>query len=304
VPVGSREPLCDTERPIALAVGGGGARGIAHIGVFKVLLEERVPIDMMVGTSVGAFAVALFGLDPDWRKWRDVAFDYLARRGFAKMGKNLVNPRAEKKPGLLSQAGLYLAKSLALQFLAATNRGLFSSERMRQIVDGICPDLTFEDARIPTAIVAFDIVRGEEVVFRTGRLRPAIRASANLIGFFRPMRSGGMLLVDPSPVSSVPVDISRELGAAAVIGVDIRSRVTPQADIPSTADAILRLAAMACERANDEQIARADIVIAPGVGETYWSDFRDLGAHVAEGERAARAALPGIRGMLERLGRT
>ncbi len=297
-------PLSTAAVPVALALGGGGARGIAHIGIFKVLQEERVPFDMIVGTSIGAVGAALWGLDPDWERLRDTIFASLRRKAFAKYGKGLTDSATGgSRPGLFRRAKLFLMKSAALQILLA-RRSLVSRRRLAEAVGDLVPDKTFADLKIPAAVVALDLGTGEEGISREGWRREAGVASAARAGCFPPGARGGRRLGDPSPVSSGPVDAARRLGAAGVIAFDIRSRVMPAERIASGVDAVFRIAAIASERANDVQASRADVVISPGVGDTYWSDFRDLDAHVAAGERAARAKLTEIRAMLDKLGRT
>jgi NTE family protein len=297
------EPLSKAEHPVALALGGGGARGIAHIGVFKVLEEARVPVDMVVGTSIGALGAALYGLRPDWTFVRDRVFTYLRSRGFGKYGKGLTDSAAgRRRPGAWTRAKLFLNKWIALQLLLM-RRSMVSQRRLREAIEGICPEGTFADTRLPAATVALDVLTGEEVVIREGSLREAVIASANLAGFFPPYEREGRLLVDGSPVSSVPVDACRGLGAEAVIAVDIRSRVLDSDEVRSGADAVFRVAAIASELANDIQVARADVVVSPPVEDTYWSDFHDLDRHVEAGERAARERLGEIEDLLSRLGR-
>ena len=293
-------PLCDHEAPIALALGGGGARGMALIGVFKVLQEEKVPFDMMVGTSVGALGMAMFGMERDWKVLYDRTLGFLREKGFAKYGKGLTDDVSGRRRR--TSLKITLAKALAVTVLAF-RKGLFSPRRLREAVDAVVPDAEFADLEIPGAVTILDIARCEEVIVREGSLREACAMSANLAGFFPPYLQGGRILVDASPVSSVPVDAARRLGAAAVIAVDLRSHLEPTDRVPTGLDAAFRVAAIASDRANAAQVERADVVISPPVGETYWSDFADLDAHVAAGEQAARAALPAIRRLLERMGR-
>lgn len=305
-------PLSNAENPVALVLGGGGARGMAQIGVFKVLQEEDVPIDMMVGTSVGALGVSLFGLYRDWTKLRAVTLEFLNSKGFAKYGKGLTDDvagrpaaspgRSSRKKRPPNRLKTTLMKGAALLVLLL-RKGLVSQKRMREAVDAVLPDKTFADLDIPGAVVLLDLVTCEEVILREGSLRKACAMSANLAGFFPPYRVGDRLFVDPSPVSSVPVDAARRLGASAVIAVDLRSRLKPTQYVPTGADAAFRVMAIASDRANVAQVERADVVIAPGVGDTYWSDFHSLEAHIAAGEKAAREAMPGIREMLGELGR-
>jgi len=300
-----REPLTDRKDPIALVLGGGGARGVAHIGVFKALQENGIPVDMMVGTSVGAFAASMWAVNQDWKQIRDVAFEFLAKYGFKSVGKGITadaTGRKKKGPGLIKRFFLYFGKLFAVCWLV-TFKSLISRRRLARGAYGVIPDKTFADADIPLAIVAADLRTGKEVVIREGSLRDASVASANLAGFFPPMDWGEYQLVDPSPVCSVPVAIARELGAARVIAIDIRSRVMPSERVKSGAEAIFRVAAMASERANDILVDSADVVIRPGVSETYWSDFHNLQDHVDEGERAALEVMPEIKKMVEELGR-
>jgi NTE family protein len=297
-----RPRLVDSPNPIALVLGGGGARGLAHIGVLKAIEERRVPVDFIVGTSVGACS-AVYALRPDWRYVRDLAFDVLKTKGLAKLGKGLTDSATGRKRRAPNRVKMFVLKWLALTVLLA-RRGLASRKRLAGLVDGIIPDATFAQTKIPLAIVALDLNSGKEVVITEGSLRKAALASANLAGFFPPMDWGEHRLVDPSPVSSVPVDIARELGAAGVIAVDIRSRVMPSTDAGSGADTVFRIAAMASERSNDAQVAHADVVVAPDVGSTYWSDFSNLQAHVDEGERAALRVMGEIDALMLKLGRT
>ncbi|MHC5055268.1 MAG: patatin-like phospholipase family protein [Planctomycetota bacterium] len=295
------EPLTTVEKPVALVLGGGGARGVAHIGVFKALEEEQVPIDMIVGASIGAFGAALYGLKQDWTYLRGKTVEFLNSKGFKKYGKGLTEDVSGRKRRA-NPIKSFLMKGGALVLLAA-KKSLVSHKKLRDAVDGLIPDKRFADSQVPLAIVALDLKSCEEVVIRHGPLREACALSANLAGFFPPQPHDGKLIVDPSPVSSVPVDAARSLGAAAVIAVDIRSKLEPVDGMASGVDAVFRVAAMASDRANETQIARADAVITPGVAGTYWSDFKDVDAHVEEGERAAREAMPEIRRVLAELGR-
>jgi NTE family protein len=295
------EPLTNVEKPIALVLGGGGARGMAHIGVFKALEEEGVPIDMIVGASIGAFAASLYGLTRDWRYLKERTVEFLNSKGFKKYGKGLTDDISGRKRQAYRFMP-FIQKAGALVILAA-RKSLVSHKRMREAVDGLIPDKLFADSQIPLAVVALDLKACEEVVIRQGSLRDACALSANLAGFFPPQVYNDKLVVDPSPISSVPIDAAHSLGAAAVIAVDIRSKLEPIDKIASGVDAVFRVAAMACDRANETQIARADVVITPGVSGTYWSDFRDVDAHIAEGERAARDVMPQIKSVLKKLGR-
>ena len=279
---------------VALVLGGGGARGIAHIGVWKGLQEAGVKPDLLVGCSIGALAAAEFGLEGDWRVVADRVLPYLRAKGFGKYGIKLTRTSAQERRSSWARAKNAAIKIAAVPLLVL-RRSMVRRRRLMEVIEGCLPDKTFSDCRIPAAAVAIDILSAEEVIMTEGSLRKAVCASASLVGFFPPYEWGERLLVDASPVAAVPVDAARKLGAEKVIAVDLRSPLPPVERKMSAADAIMRMATLATDRATGEQIERADVVIRPEVGGTYWSDVSGLDALVEAGERAARARVADIR---------
>ena len=282
---------------VALVLGGGGARGIAHIGVWKALQEAGVKPDLLVGCSIGALAAAEFGLEGDWRVVADRVLPYLRAKGFGKYGIKLTRTSAQERRGAWARAKNAAIKIAAVPLLVL-RRSMVRRRRLMEVIEGCLPDKTFSDCRIPAAAVAIDILSAEEVIMTEGSLRKAVCASASLVGFFPPYEWGERLLVDASPVAAVPVDAARNLGAEKVIAVDLRSPLPPVERKMSAADAIMRMATLATDRATGEQIERADVVIRPEVGGTYWSDVSGLDALVEAGERAACARLDDIKKLL------
>ncbi len=173
---------------IGLALAGGVAKGLAHIGVIRALLEIGIPIDCVAGTSSGSVVGALIAAA--------MAPDRIEALAKATRWRDLVKPVIRRL-------------------------GLLDGGRLEQLLVKVLGDRRIEDLALPFACVATDIVTGEEVVLRTGPLAPAVRASCSMPGFFTPVEIDGRLLVDGGVVDNVPVGVARSLGADFVIAVDL-----------------------------------------------------------------------------------
>lgn len=178
---------------IGLVLGGGGARGLAHIGVLKVFEREGIAIDVLAGTSMGGLIGALYaaGMPP-----QEIEAEAL-RRGTAK-------------------------EIIRLLDLNISLRGLLKGTRiLNQLADTLGPDLTFQDLKIPLAVMAVDLRTGREVMLAEGKVVDAIRATISVPGIFQPVELEPYLLVDGGTLDNVPVEAARKLGAEKVIAVDV-----------------------------------------------------------------------------------
>jgi NTE family protein len=255
-----------TPRPrVALAFGGGFARGLAHLGVLKILVENRIPIDALSGVSVGAVVAAAYAsgmtLERMIREAREVRWRDIGRWTLNK-------------------------------------RGLATNERLGEWIERVLPARRFEDLKLPLAVVATDLACGEAVVFRQGDLVLPLRASCTFPGLFAPIELDGRVLVDGALVASVPVTAAAELGAERVIAVHLRSRGPRKA--PTNLFQVIGQAFEIAGRQNQATWReRASVVIEPDVTDFTWDDFDRADELIAIGEAAARAALPALRAMLE-----
>ena len=252
------------QRPrVGLALAGGFARGIAHIGVLKVLQENRIPIDCIAGTSVGALIAASYA--------SGVPLEQMERQAAATQFKDFGR-------WTLSWMGL------------ATN------ERLEGYIRRYAVAARFEKLKLPLAIAATDLLTGEAVYFTRGELGPALRASCAYPGLFLPVEHEGRTLVDGFLAAPVPVDAVRRMGAALVLAVylEVGGAERPK----NVADVIGRSFSIIQGYAHSEWRARADLVIEPNVKPFAWDDFEQAPQLIAAGEAAARPALPKIRAML------
>jgi NTE family protein len=252
---------------VGLALSGGGARGFAHIGVIKVLVEHGIPIDMIAGTSAGAFVGGALaaGMLPD---------------EIAAMAAAIRWPRVTR-PSL-------------------SPFGLLSNAPMGRFIQRLFPARRFEDCRIPFAAVACDPTRGEEIVFTSGDLAFAIRASCAVPGIFAPLRDGeGRLLVDGGVVSPLPVSTARELGADIVIAVDLNESGATFRSPPLTPAGIAIQSTMMLLRVvSRASHADADIVIVPQIAHIRPDRLRARDELISLGEAAARDRLDAIKSLI------
>jgi NTE family protein len=250
--------LNNKRKRIGLALGGGVARGMAHIGVLTVLEREGIPIDFIAGTSAGSLIGAL----------------YCAGRSAAEIKAHTI-------------------KLNWLTFASPVwpSRGLVSFERLERWLVNELGDITFADLKIPFAAVAADLDTGFPVRLSSGRLAPAVRASCSVPGFVTPLEIDGRLLGDGSLADTVPVDILREMGADYVIGVDIfTSSIRPRwgpFGMGFTAMEIL------VQRAGGG-IDTADCLISPRLGGETYLRFSKRERLFKLGEEAAEEKLPFI----------
>jgi NTE family protein len=272
---------------VGLALGGGGARGVAHLGALEVIEEAGLRPCVLAGTSIGSIAAALYALEPDAKALTRKMLDYLHRIGFEAYGKDIA---VADSPGALGRLLLRAKRAAALGTLSFA-AGLVNPRRLIDAIEGIVPDRRFDEAVIPLRVTAFDVLAARTVILDSGRIRDAVVASSNLAGFFPPYRIGERLYCDASPVVSVPVTAAREAGAEKVVAVDIRAEIPPAASAPTGIDVVMRVTAASSDVASAAEIARADVVIRPDVGGRFWSDFAGMESMVELGRRAAREKL-------------
>jgi NTE family protein len=252
---------------VAIVLGAGAAKGFAHIGVLKVLEAQKIPIHMVVGTSVGSLIGSLYAYGYDPFKLQSIALgiqrDDLVDLGFP-------------------------------------NNGFVKGERLENYINRMVNKTPIEGFRIPFHAVVTDIQTGQEVVFGTGNAGMAVRASCSVPGVFQPERIGGKTYVDGGLVSPVAVDVARQYGADVVIAVDISTGLNtslPQ----STIDTIFQSIDIMYAKISQLQIPRADILIKPMVGQIGPADFTKRNEAILEGEKAATAAIPAINAILAKL---
>jgi NTE family protein len=290
-----------SNRKVVLALGGGGARGFSHLGVMKKLADSGVPIDSIVGTSIGAVVGAVFALDPDPDRVIAKVQKHIASEKFRQSGlKNAISQPPEARFSIFATLTQNLRKQIAYQVILA-RKSLFKQERLVSALEDLVGDKTFADLAIPFAATAVDLVAGTEVLMTEGSLIEALVASCSLPGFFPPVRRDDMLLADLGVINAVPVFAARRLGADFVIAVDITSGSTAlglDAGLPTGFEGIMRMANIASTFMDRIALERADVVIRPALQKQAWSDFTGADDMIGRGEAATAPLLPQIERLL------
>jgi NTE family protein len=286
---------------IGLALGGGAARGLAHLGVLKIFEDAKVPIDMIAGTSLGALIGGMYASNPDAAYWIGRVDQYLrsfrSRKTRLEFLKKLETPPNNQR-GFFSDMAFLLRKGY-FWGVTATKAAFIGEKEYQNLIYPLIPDISFEETKIPFSCVATDIRNGKRIMYTTGRLRTAISASCALPGIFPPVIDNDMALVDGGWVERVPVLCAQDMGADIVIAVDVSSDVATFED-KSGLDIVLRADAVSRIFLNEIIARQADVVIHPAVGTTHWADFSNAKDMITAGENAALAKLITIRTIIHR----
>lgn len=259
------EPVTRAPR-LGLALGGGAARGFAHVGVIQVLEQNGLRPDMVVGTSAGSLVAALYA-----------------------SGKS---------------AAELEATALAMEEAALTDwalpiwgRGMLRGEALTRFVRQGVGGKVIEDMRLPLGVLATDLGTGQGVLFRRGDTAQAVRASSAVPGVFAPVRITGRDYVDGGLVAPVPVRYAREMGAEVVLAVDISSALDGNAATGSV-QILLQTFAIMGQSINRSELAGADVVVRPALVGVGGADFSARLRSIEAGRAAMQAALPQLRNLL------
>ncbi|HUK55905.1 MAG TPA: patatin-like phospholipase family protein [Nitrospiria bacterium] len=251
---------------VALVLGGGAARGFAHVGVIRVLEREKIPIDMIVGTSVGSLIGAIYAA-------------------------GAAGPNLERIALQLERDDLVDYSILALR------KGLIIGDRLERFVSEKVGVSRIEDLKLPFAAVATDIRTGERVILDRGPLATAVHASCALPAVFQPVELDGKLLVDGGVLEPLPVPTAKFLGADVTIAVDVGTRIKKiqSSDVVTVVIQALSISGAEMRR---RHALEADVLIHPDVNGVGAFDFAQKERCVEAGAAAAREALPRIREVL------
>ncbi len=257
-------------KKIGLALGGGGAKGFAHIGVIKALEAAGIEIDYIAGTSMGALIGGYYAATKDIKTLEELSLG---------IKKSDIFPISE--------------------IIHMKNGSLFQGETIVKILDHHLTDIKIEDCKIPFAAVATDVKTGDEVELKHGSLVDAIRASVAIPMVFSPQEIGGRVLMDGGFSNPVPADIVREMGADTVIAVDVSSRwITAPDEILNTRDmySLFRNALSVIEYQIAKNILKgADIILRPPVLTYDWTAFDKSAEIIKIGQRELELNLKDIR---------
>jgi NTE family protein len=260
-------PVAEPRVPaIGLALGGGFARGMAHIGVLKVLEEEGIPIRLIAGTSVGALIGACYCSGTSIEELEKVA---------------------------------HSVRFTTFARWTVSRYGFASNDRMVTFLERTLKVKRFEELRIPLGVTATDFNSGEGVVFHSGSIIDPVRASCAYPGMFLPVEIRGRYLVDGMLSYPVPTAPLHEMGADRVIAVHLRGQWTKNGAPRHLFDVIGQSFAIAQDQMSHLWRGGADVIVEPDVAGFSYDDFKRAGELISAGELAMRKVLPEVRKWLE-----
>ena len=247
------------KRKIGLALGGGGARGLAHIGVLEVLEREGIPIDMIAGTSAGAAIGALYAQGKNTRELKE-----LARSWDWKKRAQIID-------------------------LALPKSGFIAGKRIKKLLKSIIGDVSFSDLKLPFACVATDIITGQEVIINQGSVLEAVRASISVPIIFTIAKLKGRYLVDGGLSEPVPVSVLKDMGADFIIAVNVTPRLSEMPERiyleastaeelaatkePNIFNIIMQIFSIINSQVVEASLSGADVIIEPRMAGIGLGDF-------------------------------
>lgn len=260
------------QKKIGLVLGGGGARGIAHIGVLKVLLRENIKFDLLCGCSMGAL----------------VGSCYATGMGIEKMEEIALNLRKRD-----------LLKWLNISWPAIS---LVKGERVNEFLNSLVDNKDFSDTILPFTVMATDLENGQEVVLEKGSIANAVQASISVPGIFPPVETDGKYLIDGGVVNPTPIDIAEKMGAEIIIGVDLILKNDIKLDNPRMISTLIQSYEIIRNQTVKQKINNLSakvILIYPEIRSTLDSfKFSDIAKLIECGEKAAEKVLSELKSCL------
>jgi len=287
-------------KKIGLVLGGGGARGLAHVGVINVLQREGIPVHCIAGSSMGALIGGIFAQHPEPDVLDKKVRSFLRSRRFRKLGVNNFKKKGEKDPDDVLRQLTHRVKRQLVINLAANRLSLLKAERLSIAITSLLENSLIEDCKVPFACVASDLNTGESVVFNSGRIRPAVEGSSAIPGFIPPVKHNGHILIDGAVSNNFPIELVRDMGANLVITVDASLNFNKNVEVNNVIDLVIRSAQITARHLDEHLKRQADLVIKPEIGNIHWSEFNRFDEVIHEGETATEKALPEIKILLKR----
>jgi len=261
---------------IGLALGSGGAKGLAHIGVIKVLEKNNIPIDFIAGSSIGALIGGFYSATKDIKQVEEIVLSTNWRQLLS-----LIDP--------------------------SLRRGLIKGEKIKKFIEAHIGKVKFQDLKIPLSVIATDLRTGEIIPINQGEVASAIRASISFPLIFKPVEREGRLLTDGGLSLSIPVEVVNKMGAGLVIAVNLDADYFTNKGNNKTDLGFYEIAInsinLLCHHLARWNVKNADIIVEPKlnvkkVGIVYWNKFLDGRDIILAGELAMKKKLPQLQKLI------
>ncbi|MEW6266732.1 MAG: patatin-like phospholipase family protein [Thermodesulfobacteriota bacterium] len=286
---------------LGLALGAGGARGLAHLGVLKALEEAGVRVSFLAGSSIGALVGAAWLARGSAAEVEKTLADFLSGGYYAESGLALVRDAlADKSSTWPGRIDTWL-KRVYLQARFVVRPALLDGAMYRRMIEFFIPRVNIEDLPTPFCAVGTDLKTGRPVLFRRGPVQDAVYASVAIPGLVAPLAVNDLLVVDGGVVNMVPIMPVRSLGAEAVLAVDVEKSLELDNDLGSAFDILFRVEEVQNTYIREGQLHQADLILRPRVGHVHWSEFQRAAELIQLGRDEADGRLDEILTLSRRL---
>lgn len=281
-------------KKIGLALGGGGARGFAHIGIIRAFENAKVPVHCICGTSMGAIVGAAYAVDPDSRRLERNIREVMHSELFAKMKFDVLKDNGKEKKGLLHKTKNFIRSSF-IHIVEETKVSLIGLDKLEEVINFLIPDTEITETKIRFSCVATNLTLGGEKVFSKGSLRQAVLASASIPGVFPPVLIDGVYCADGGHVNNTPISGVKALGAEYSVACEVKSAPQPYERFEKARDVLFRAEYLAGLALHSLQMKEADMVISPPIKHLHWTDFDKIDMIIAKAEKEAAQKILGLR---------
>lgn len=278
----------------AVALGGGGARGLAHIGVLKVLDQYKIKIDAISGCSMGAIVGGLYAYFGNAEAVEEFVIHTIQSEKYQELGIDKIGKRNKDEIGnYLEQFFDFIGTSIHI--LKAINKTSYFDEDLTNEIFDFIPDVSIESLKIKFFAVASDLITGKKIIFSSGSLRKALQASSAIPGIFPPVKFKEHLLVDGSVIDLVPVKLLKVSGYEKILAIDVVKSLENPNPPKNILEILYRVESISSFHLSSVQLSDADVLVNPEVREYNWSDFNYAKEIILEGEKCALESLGAIK---------
>lgn len=284
---------------LGLALGGGGARGFAHIGLLKVLEEENIKVHAISGCSMGAIIGSLYAYFGSAKRVEEFVYETLGKSEFKNLGIDKLKEYSGKEDkNYFEQFFDYIGTRLNV-LKSLTHLSYFDEKLTNEFFE-ILPDISIEDLGIKISAVATDLLSGNKINFTEGKLRDIVKASSAIPGIFPPVEYNGYLLVDGSASDIVPAGLVKRIGADRVIAVNVIKDIHIMEKPQNVLEILYRTEDITSYHLSLLRLKEADLIITPEINGISWIDFDKVDEIISYGEEQTRKNLNKIKKLAKR----
>ncbi len=284
---------------IGLALGGGGVRGFAHIGVLKAFEDEGIPVHVIAGSSAGAIVGGNYCVFTDARVVEKRLMSFISSEAMRKIKVGFIQQSREgEKDGFFYNVRQTLRKGIVYT-TSVRKLSMVDEEIFDFLISGMVPNVNIEETRLPFMAVAFDILKGKEIIFTSGSMRLAVKASSAIPGIFPPVKWNGLLLVDGGWLHLVPIKPLLNSHPDIVVGVDVSKEAEEPEELMRGINILLRSYEMVRMNVKDLLLRDANVVLRPRVGDIHWADYGRAKECISRGYEAAVEKVDEVRKCME-----